>query len=53
MGNLTVMEYIDKFREYSLCCIDMSTVEAKFVFKTNTKNWVTLYVLPYNCPNLP
>ena len=53
MGNYTIIEYIDRFREYLVCCTNVCAAEVKYIVETNMTNWLALYVLPNNYPDLP
>ena len=50
--NAVSQDYIDNFRRLLVCCTDIQESEAKFLFENNMADWLALYVLPYNCPNL-
>ena len=52
MGKCSIMDYIDNFRCLLVCCTDVQESEAKFLFENYMADWLALYVLPYNCPNL-
>ena len=52
MGKGNIMDYIDDFRRLLICCTDVQESEAKFLFENNIADWLALYVLLYNCPNL-
>ena len=52
MGKRNIMDYIDDFRRLLVCCTDIQESETKFLFENNMADWLALYVLPYNCPNL-
>ena len=52
MGKCNIMDYIDDFRHLLVCCTDVQESKAKFLFKNNMADWLALYILPYNCPNL-
>ena len=52
MVKYNIMDYIDNFRCLLVCCTDVQESEAKFLFENNMADWLALYVLPYNCPNL-
>ena len=52
MGKYSITDYIDDFRRLLVCCTDVQESEEKFLFEKNMADWLALYVLPYNCPNL-
>ena len=52
MGKHSITDYIDDFKHLLVYCMDMQESEAKFLFKNDMADWVALYVLLYNCPNL-
>ena len=52
MGNKSITEYIDAFRKHLVCCADVQEYEAKFSFKNNISDWLSVYILPYNCSTL-
>ena len=52
MGKCNVTDYIDDFRHFLVCCMDIQESEAKFLFENNMADWLALYILPYNCSNL-
>ena len=52
MGKRNITDYIDDFRRLLVCCTNVKESEAKFLFENNMADWLALYVLPYNCPNL-
>ena len=52
MGKRNIPDYIDDFRHLLVCGTDVQEIEANFLIKNNIADWLALYVLPYNCPNL-
>ena len=52
MGKCNITDYIDDLRHLLVCCMDVQESEAKFLFENNMADWLDLYILPYNCPNL-
>ena len=52
MGKCSITDYIDDFSRLLVCCTDVQESEAKFLFENNIADWLALYILPYNCPNL-
>ena len=52
IGKCSITDYIDDFRRLLVCCTDVQENETKLLFENNMADWLALYVLPYNCPNL-
>ena len=52
MGKCNITDYIDDFRRLLVCCTDVQESEAKCLLENNMADWLALYVLPYNFPDL-